>query len=108
METTQHFETKPVLCRARSKMNDEELYFVSEAELLARLAENARRLKIVQSFLQNYPAENLLHAWFFISAEDIFYTDSLSFLYRRPWCYPRVTSCERLLGSASASFVNQE
>jgi hypothetical protein len=53
METTQHFETKPVLCRARSKMNDEALYFVSEAELLARLAENARRLKIVQSFLQN-------------------------------------------------------
>ena len=51
METTQHFETKPVLCRARSKMNDEELYFIGEAELPARLAENARRLKIVRSFL---------------------------------------------------------
>jgi hypothetical protein len=52
METTQHFETKPILCRQRSKMNDEdELYLLSEAELLARLAENARRLKIVESFL---------------------------------------------------------
>jgi hypothetical protein len=52
METTQHFETKPVLCRQRCKMNDEdELYLLSEAELLARLAENARRLKIVESFL---------------------------------------------------------
>jgi hypothetical protein len=52
MEMIQHFETKPVLCRKRSKTNDEdELYLLSEAELLARLAENARRLKIVQSFL---------------------------------------------------------
>jgi hypothetical protein len=52
MEMIQHFETKPVLCLQRSKMNDEdELYFLSEAELLTRLAENARRLKIVQSFL---------------------------------------------------------
>ena len=52
MEMIQHFETKPILCRQRSKMNDEdELYLLSEAELLARLAENARRLKIVQSFL---------------------------------------------------------
>ena len=33
MGTTQHFETEPVLCRARSKMNDEELYFIGEAEL---------------------------------------------------------------------------
>ena len=52
MEMIQHFETKPVLCRKRSKTNDEdELYLLSEAELLARLAENARRLKIVESFL---------------------------------------------------------
>jgi hypothetical protein len=52
MEMIQHFETKLVLCRQRSKMNDEDdLYLLSEAELLARLAENARRLKIVQSFL---------------------------------------------------------
>jgi hypothetical protein len=52
METIQHFETKPDLCRKRSKTNDEdELYLLSEAGLLARLAENARRPKIVQSFL---------------------------------------------------------
>jgi hypothetical protein len=52
MEVIQHFETKPDLCRQRSKMNDEDgLYMLSEAGLLARLAENARRLKIVQSFL---------------------------------------------------------
>lgn len=54
MEMIQHFETKPVLCRQRSKMNDE-LYLLSEAELLTRLAENARRLKIVQSFLSERP-----------------------------------------------------
>ena len=52
MEMIQHFETKPDLCRQRSKMNDEdELNLLSEAELLTRLAKNARRLKIVQSFL---------------------------------------------------------
>jgi hypothetical protein len=52
MQTTQHFEAMPALCRERSRMNGEdELYLLSEAELLAKLAENARRLKIVQSFL---------------------------------------------------------
>jgi hypothetical protein len=52
MDTAQQFETKLVLYPQRSKMNDEEqLYLLSEAELLARLAENARRLKIVKSFL---------------------------------------------------------
>jgi hypothetical protein len=52
MEMIQHFETKPGLCSQRSKMNGEnELCWLSEAELLARLAENAKRLKVVQSFL---------------------------------------------------------
>jgi hypothetical protein len=52
MEMIQHLETKLDLCRKRSKTNDEdELYWLSETELVAKLAENARRLKIVQSFL---------------------------------------------------------
>jgi hypothetical protein len=59
METTQHFETKPVLGRQRSKMElEDELYLFSEAELLAKLAENARRLTILQGFLQIGPSEN--------------------------------------------------
>jgi hypothetical protein len=57
MQTTQHFETKPVLCRHRSKMEvGDELYWLSEAELVAKLAENARRLKILHDFLQIGPA----------------------------------------------------
>jgi hypothetical protein len=52
MEMIQKFETKPDLCRQRSETNDEdEQYLGSEVELRARLDENARRLKIVQSFL---------------------------------------------------------
>jgi hypothetical protein len=59
METTQHFETKPVLGRQHSKMDlEDELYLFSEAELLAKLAENARRLTILQGFLQIGPSEN--------------------------------------------------
>ena len=52
METIQHFTTKPALCHQRPKIDGEdELSRLGEAELLARLAENARRLKTVQSFL---------------------------------------------------------
>jgi hypothetical protein len=58
METTQHFERKPVLRRHRSKMDGEdEQYWLCEAELVAKLAENARRLKILHGFLQIRPAE---------------------------------------------------
>jgi hypothetical protein len=53
METTQQLETTPALCRKRSKIDSEDdLNWLSEAELLARLAENARRLKIVENLLQ--------------------------------------------------------
>ena len=49
METTQHFEAMSAFCRQRSKMDGEdELFWLSEAELLARLAENARRLTLLQ------------------------------------------------------------
>jgi hypothetical protein len=52
MEMIQHFETKPVLCRQHSKSNEEDdLSWLGDAELLARLAENARRLRSVLSFL---------------------------------------------------------
>ncbi|MFZ1969258.1 MAG: hypothetical protein WAU79_19430 [Bradyrhizobium sp.] len=53
METTQQFETMPALRRKRPKMaGEDELKRLSEAELLARLAENARRLEIIQHLLQ--------------------------------------------------------
>jgi hypothetical protein len=59
METIQHFEAKPAFCRQRSRMKrEDELYLFSEAELLAKLVENARRLKILQNFLQIRPSEN--------------------------------------------------
>jgi hypothetical protein len=59
MEMIQHFETKPDLCQKRSKTNDEDqLYLLSEAGLLARLAENARRLKIIQCFLSGRACRN--------------------------------------------------
>jgi hypothetical protein len=53
METTQQFETMPALRRKRPKMaGEDDLKRLSEAELLARLAENARRLEIIQHLLQ--------------------------------------------------------
>jgi hypothetical protein len=53
METIQHCKAKPALYRQRPKIDDEdELNWLSEAELLARLAENARRLQSLQNLLQ--------------------------------------------------------
>jgi hypothetical protein len=50
METIQHFTAKPALCFQRSKMDGEdELSRLGVAELLARLAENARRLESLQN-----------------------------------------------------------
>jgi hypothetical protein len=37
---------------------EDEVYLFSEAELLAKLAENARRLTILQGFLQTRLSEN--------------------------------------------------
>ncbi len=53
MDTIQHFKAKPALHPERCKMDDEdELNWLTEAELLTRLAENARRLEIIER-LQN-------------------------------------------------------
>jgi hypothetical protein len=49
METIQHFTAMSAFCRQRSKMDGEdELFWLSEAELLAKLAINAERLKLLQ------------------------------------------------------------
>ena len=49
METVQHYKAMSAFCRQRSKMvGEDELFWLSEAELLARLALNAERLKILQ------------------------------------------------------------
>ena len=49
METIQHFTAMSAFCRQRSKMDGEdELFWLSEAELLAKLAINAARLKLLQ------------------------------------------------------------
>lgn len=50
METMQHQESTPAFCRQRCRMDGEdELFWLTEAELLARLAENARRLELLQA-----------------------------------------------------------
>jgi hypothetical protein len=49
METIQHYKAMSAFCRQRSKMvGEDELFWLSEAELLARLAINAERLKILE------------------------------------------------------------
>ena len=54
METTQQFETMPALRRKRPKMaGEDDLKRLSEAELLARLAENARRLRLYSIFFRH-------------------------------------------------------
>ena len=50
METRQHFKAMSAFCRQRSKMDGEdELFWLTEAELLARLAINAERLKTLDA-----------------------------------------------------------
>jgi hypothetical protein len=49
METIQHFIAMSAFCRQRSKMHGEdELFWLSEAELLAKLAINVERLRLLQ------------------------------------------------------------
>ncbi len=49
METIQHFIAMSAFCRQRSKIDGEdELFWLSEAELLAKLAINVERLKLPQ------------------------------------------------------------
>jgi hypothetical protein len=49
METIQHYKAMAAFCRQRSKMDGEdELFWLSEAELLARLAINAERMKLLE------------------------------------------------------------
>jgi hypothetical protein len=49
METIQHFIAMSAFCRQRSKMDGEdELFWLSEAELLAKLAINVERLRLLQ------------------------------------------------------------
>jgi hypothetical protein len=53
METIQHFIAMSALCPQRSKMDGEdELSRLGETELLARLAENARRLESLQNLFR--------------------------------------------------------
>jgi len=49
MEMIQHFIAMSAFCRQRSKMDGEdELFWLSEAELLAKLAINVERLRLLQ------------------------------------------------------------
>jgi hypothetical protein len=53
METIEHFKAKPALRFQRAKIDaEDELYRLSEAELLARLAKNARRLESLQNLFR--------------------------------------------------------
>jgi hypothetical protein len=49
METIQHYKAMSAFCRQHSKMEGEdELFWLTEAELLTRLATNAERLKLLK------------------------------------------------------------
>jgi hypothetical protein len=48
MEKIQHFEAMPAFCTQRSKMEGEnELFWLTEAEVLERLAINAERMRLL-------------------------------------------------------------
>jgi hypothetical protein len=50
METIQHFKAMSAFCDQRSKMEGEnELFWLTESELLTRLAINAERLELLRS-----------------------------------------------------------
>jgi hypothetical protein len=50
MEKMQHFEAMSAFCSQRSKMDGEdELFWLTEAELLARLAVNTERLRVLEA-----------------------------------------------------------
>ena len=57
METKQHFKAMSGFCRQRSKMDGEdELFWLTEAELLAKLAINAERLSFLEARSNNLNA----------------------------------------------------
>jgi hypothetical protein len=48
MERLQHFRAMEALCRQRAKIDGEDqLFWLTEAEMLARLTENAQRMKLL-------------------------------------------------------------
>ena len=48
METIQHYRAMEAFCRQRSKMEGEnELFWLTEAELLRKLVTNAQRMRVV-------------------------------------------------------------
>jgi hypothetical protein len=50
METVQHLKAMSAFCTQRSKMvGEDELFWLTEAELLARLAINAERLRVLEA-----------------------------------------------------------
>jgi hypothetical protein len=51
MESIQHYRAMEAFCRQRAKMEGEsELFWLTEAEILAKLATNAQRMKVVTDF----------------------------------------------------------
>lgn len=49
MEMIQHYKAMSAFCRQHSKMDGEdELFWLTEAELLTKLATNAERLKLLE------------------------------------------------------------
>ena len=75
MEADKQFEAIRAPSRNRSKMGGEDdLNCLGEAQLLARLAENARRLEIIERFRRDL----------FICSNNFFTSSSLSFLSRGP------------------------
>ena len=48
METIQHYRSMEAFCRQRSKMEGEnELFWLTEAEILRKLVTNAQRMRVV-------------------------------------------------------------
>ncbi len=45
METVQHFQAMSAFCSQRSMVGEDELFWLTEAELLERLAINAERMR---------------------------------------------------------------
>ena len=108
METTQQFETMPALRRKRPKMaGEDDLKRLGEAELLARLAENARRLKIMREFSSDLTSRNLVQAGLFVSWKHRFHVAAAVVSFRGSLCSLSARSCRtaipsRLIGLSSA------
>jgi hypothetical protein len=53
METIQHYRAMEAFCRQRSKMEGEnELFWLTEAEILRKLVTNAQRMRVVSETWQ--------------------------------------------------------